>query len=456
MRKKLFLSTIGIILLTLILSIVSVDIVFRRQFTDYISQSNETMLEQLPSRLGAIYLKNGSWDTSSLEQINNSLPMEAYVTLKDPHGNIIARLENPMNAMHTHTGMPSMSSMDYTVQAWKTQSLPITGPRGIIAVAEIRYPTRARILDPQDEYFSAAVYNSLIVAGTISLIIGVVLSFLMSRRLVSPLRSLTAAAYRIGAGNLDERVSSRTADEVGWLAKAFNAMADNLKGQERLRKQFTADIAHELRTPLTSIRSYIEAFQDGVLPANAENLASISEEIDRLVGLVSDLSDLNIAEMGALAISPHPINLGSVIEKVIRNLTPAIQDKGLTISFANHTTNAEISGDEHLLTRLYYNLIHNSYKFTESGGAISVTLDSFIGQVQVKIKDSGIGMPKSVIPLIFERFYREDQSRNRETGGSGIGLALVKQIVLLHQGTISVESELGDGSVFTVTLPKSV
>ncbi len=454
MHKKLFLSTIGIILLTLILSIVSVNFVFRRQFADYVTQSNETMLKQLPSRLSAIYLKNGSWDTSSLEELDSSLPMEAYVTLKDPGGNIIAKLENPMNAMHTHTGMLNMTGMDYTVQAWKTQELPISGPQGIIAVAEIRYPTSARILDPQDASFSSEIFNSLILAGTLSLIIGATLSYLVSRRLVSPLRSLTEAAYRIGAGNLDERVASKTTDEVGWLAKAFNSMADNLKRQERLRKQFTADVAHELRTPLTSIRSYIEAFQDGVLPADPENLASINEEIGRLVGLVGDLTELNVADMGALAISPHPIDLKIVIDKVVHHLYPAIQDKGLNIS--TKTLSAEVLGDEHLLTRLLYNLIDNSCKYTEPGGLINVELDSLRDTVQVKIQDTGIGIPKSAIPLIFERFYREDQSRTRETGGSGIGLALVKQIVLLHQGTITVESEVGHGSIFTVTLPKGM
>lgn len=459
MRKKLFLSTIGIVLLTLILSIVSVNLVFRHQFFNYIAQSNETLLKQLPARLSTMYVGNGNWNASALEELENDLPMDVYVTLKDTKGNVIVNLENSMSAMHSQDGMMSMMGMQMnpndSIQQWETKKFQITDSHGPIAVAEVRYPSGTRILNPQDQSFSAAIFRSLILAGILSLVIGALLSFLMSRRLVSPLQTLTEAAYRIGAGNLNERVDSTSKDEVGWLAKAFNSMADDLTRQEKLRKQFIADIAHELRTPLTSIRGYIEAFQDGVLPADAENLASIDEEIGRLVGLVSDLKDLNIAEMGNLSVSLQPVNLVTVINKVIRNLSPVIRDKNINISFVYRESNQEIIGDEHLLTRLFYNLIHNSYKYTEPGGIISVELGSLKDSVQIVIRDTGIGISEADLPFIFERFYRTDRSRTRETGGSGIGLALVKQIVVIHQGDISVESKVGKGSAFSVVLPKT-
>lgn len=456
MRKKLFLSTIGIVLITLILSVVSVNLVFRNKFSGYIAQSTDAMLKQLPSRISATYEGNGNWNTSALNDIASSLPIEVYVILKDTQGNIIANLGNPMNDMHSPNGMMNMmgSRMGGNLTQYETKELQITGSQGPIGTAEVHFPSGTRILNPQDRAFSSQIFYSLIIAGIVSLLIGALLSYFISRRLVSPLKNLTQAAYQIGEGNLDEHVASSSKDEIGLLANAFNSMTDNLKRQEKLRKQLVADIAHELRTPLTSMRSYVEAFQDGVLPADADNLASINEEIERLVGLVSDLKDLNIAEMGALAVSLHPVDLVAIIDKATHNLSPLVQDKGLSLSFMHQEPQADILGDQHLLTRLFYNLIHNSYKYTEPGGRITVELNSMEDSVQVLIHDTGIGISKSDLPFIFERFYRTDRSRTRETGGSGIGLTLVKQIVVLHQGNISVESKMGEGSVFTVTLPK--
>lgn len=453
MRKKLFLTTLSIILFTLILSIVSVNFVFKQQFANYITQSNETIINQLPSRISAIYLRNDSWDIAALKQLNNDLPVDVYITLTDLQGNVIMNLENPMNAMHG--GMMNMMGLDYSVKEWKTKELPIVGADQTIATAQIRYPEVARILNPQDEKFSAAIFHSLIFAGVLALMIGMLMSYWMSRRLVAPLQSLTEAANRIGSGQFDERVPVNSKDEIGRLANAFNGMADRLKHQEYLRKQFSIDIAHELRTPLTSIRSFIEAFEDGVLPPSPDNLAIINSEISRMVGLASDLKDLNTAEIGEIRISPQPINIVSLVDNVIRSLYALFQDKDLKVDFIHKVQDIAISGDERLLTRLFYNLIHNAYKYTETGGEIRIEVDDLLDEVQIRIKDTGIGIPESDLANIFERFYRTDRSRARETGGSGIGLALVKQIVLLHHGTISVESTVGKGSLFTVRLPKT-
>ena len=458
MGKKLFLAILAIVLFTLVLSLLSVELVFKQQFTDYLTSSTEATIEQLPQHLVTAY-KNGTWDSATLTGIGESLPLGIEVTLKDSKGQTVATLMNSMEAMHRSMGDPNMNNMMgmsmpyYAVQGWKTQSMTVTDKGETIGIAIIRYPASARILNPQDVSFMNSIINALLAAGALTLILGVLLSYFTSKRLVNPLQRLTQAAYRIGQGNLAERVSLTTRDEVGQLAQAFNSMADNLQRQESLRKQFIADIAHELRTPLTSMRSYIEAFQDGVLPPNQEHLSALNEEIDRLVGLASDLKDLNVAEMGALQVKLHPVNINSVIEKVINSLFLLIQEKGLDLQWNPPASSPEISGDERLLTRLFYNLIHNAYKYTESGGTIKISILPTKDSLQITIADSGIGIPADEIPLIFERFYRTDKSRARETGGSGIGLALVRQIVLLHRGKITVQSTVGQGTAFAITLP---
>ncbi|GAB6155949.1 ATP-binding protein [Desulfosporosinus burensis] len=458
MRTKLFLSTLIIAIITLTFSMLSVNFVFKQQFTDYLTQANETTLEQLPSRLSALYQTKGTWDTASLNEVSHSLPIGAVVTLTDPNGKLIATLNNPMeDMMHGQGGMGmSMNMSTYSTTSWKTKTFTVSGPLGTLATAQVRYPATAQILNPQDVRFQSAVFRSLLFAGGLALLFGIILSYFTSRQLVAPLRRLMQAANRIGHGHLDERVDLRSKDEVGQLANAFNAMADNLDRQETLRKQFTADIAHELRTPLTSIKSYIEAFQDNVLPANQENLSSIHEEIDRLVDLSSDLKDLNVAEIGALQLNLEPVDLKDLLEKVIRNLYPLIQEKELALNWNAPEESVTMSGDERLLTRLFYNLVHNAYRYSNSGGQISVALTKTADFAEIKIKNTGIGISEDDLPLIFERFYRADKSRTRETGGTGIGLALVRQITDLHQGTISVQSKVGQETEFIVRLPKEI
>jgi len=457
MRKKLFLSTLIIALITLTFSMLAVNLVFHQQFSDYLTKTNEATFEQLPSRISSLYQSNGTWDQTALTEIGHTLPLGTVVTLTDTSGKLIATLSHTMEDMMNGQGGMNMNmgmGMSTSSTSWKTKTYTVSGPLGALGTALVRYPTTAPILNPQDVLFQSSVFRSLIFAGGLALLFGIILSYFMSLRLVAPLKHLTKAAGRIGQGQLDERVAIQTKDEVGQLATAFNAMVDNLNRQEILRKQFTADIAHELRTPLTSIKSYIEAFQDNVLPANQENLSSIQEEIDRLVDLSSDLKDLNVAEMGALTLIFEPVDLKHLLDKVIHSLHPLIQEKQLTLSWNPPPELMTMSGDGRLLTRLFYNLIHNAYRYSDVGGQITVALAQTPDFAEVRISNTGIGISKDDLPFIFERFYRADKSRTRETGGTGIGLALVHQITTLHQGAITVKSGDGQKTEFIVQLPK--
>lgn len=459
MRKKLFLSTLIIALITLTFSMLAVNFVFHQQFSDYLTKTNEATLEQLPSRLSSLYQSKGTWDQTALDEISHTLPIGTVVTLTDSSGKFIATLSHTMeDMMHGQGGMNMNMGMSgsSSITSWKTKTLTVSGPLGTLGTALVRYPATAQILDPQDVRFQSSVFRSLLSAGGLALLFGIILSYFTSRRLVAPLKRLTQAADRIGQGHLDERVGIQTNDEIGQLANAFNVMVDNLNRQEILRKQFTADIAHELRTPLTSIKSYIEAFQDNVLPADQENLSSIHEEIDRLVDLSSDLKDLNVAEMGALTLIFEPVDLKHLLDKVIHSLHPLIQEKQLTLGWNPPPEIVTMSGDGRLLTRLFYNLVHNAYRYSNISGQITISLSQTPDFAEIRIKNTGIGIPEEDLSLIFERFYRADKSRTRETGGTGIGLALVQQITTFHHGTIIVKSMLGQQTEFIVHLPKEV
>lgn len=452
MRRKLFLTTLAIVLLTLTLSMLAVNLVFNQQFDDYLTQTTEAKLLELPAQLSTAYETYGSWDQRTLERVARSLPMGTQVTLLDPNGQQIAEFGNSMQGMMR--GMRGMLGSNIR-PVFKTKNLPVLGTQGELATAVVSYPSRGHALNAQESVFTAAIFRSLLMAGGLALLLGILLSYWTSRRLAAPLQHLTEAAERIGQGQFDQCVSVNTKDEVGKLALAFNTMADNLQKQERLRKQFTADIAHELRTPLTSIRSYIEAFQDGVLPPDAENLASLQKEIDRLVDLSSSLRDLNLAEIGELKLNVQPVDLGNLLNNVLHNLQPLLHEKNLALSWHPPSVPLVFNGDEQLLTQLFFNLLYNAYRYSEANDKITVELAYDSRFVTVYMTDTGIGIAEHDLPNIFERFYRADKSRARKTGGAGIGLALVRQITELHRGDVSVRSKLGEGSTFTVKLPRN-
>ncbi|WP_206811898.1 sensor histidine kinase [Paradesulfitobacterium ferrireducens] len=451
MLKKLFLSTTAVVLFSLLLSVFSVNLVFNQEFSKYLSQTVESFLSELPARLSTLYQTKGGWDRTALNQMSKTLPLGTEVTLLDSQNQTVAVLTNPDTDMMSNPGF--MMSMGHSLGSWKSKTIEISTPQGIVGSARIVYPAAPRILNPQDQAFQSAILRSLMLAGALALILGIILNYLITRRLVRPLKHLTKAADRIGQGRFEERVPVSGKDEVGSLAQAFNSMADRLTHQEKLRKQFTADIAHELRTPLTSIRSYIEAFQDGVLPPDEHNLTILNEEIERLVGLATDLKDLNISEMGGLQLHLSPINLGKLLEKVAYNLSPLIKEKELTLAWGLPSAPVQLEGDERLLTRLFYNILHNAYKYSPEQSEIRITLERETDGVNVQIRDHGSGIDPEDLPYIFERFYRADKSRSRASGGSGIGLALVKQITNLHQGSVTASSTPGSETVFTVKLP---
>lgn len=455
MLKKLFLATTAVVLLAVLLSVLSVNLVFNQEFSKYLSQTVESVLTDLPARLSTLYQNKGGWDRSALNELSKSLPLGTEVTLLDSQERTVAVLSNSdTDMMSQHNTMMAMMGMGRSFAEWKSKTIEIVTPQGIVGTARIVYLAAPRVLNPQDLSFQSAVLRSLVLAGVLALILGILLNYLITRHLVRPLKRLTEAAHRIGQGRFDERVVISAKDEVGTLAQAFNSMADRLTHQEKLRKQFTADIAHELRTPLTSIRSYIEAFQDGVLPPNEQNLSVLNEEIDRLVGLATDLKDLNISEMGALQLHLSLINLKDLLKKVAHNLSPLIKEKDLDLVWNLPPAPVELEGDERLLTRLFYNILHNAYKYNSEHGGITIILDQAPESIEVRIKDNGPGIAREDLPFIFERFYRADKSRSRASGGSGIGLALVSQIARLHQGSVEASSTPDVGSVFTVTLPK--
>jgi two-component system, OmpR family, sensor histidine kinase BaeS len=275
---------------------------------------------------------------------------------------------------------------------------------------------------------------------------------LLSRRVLRPIASLTAAAGRLGRGDLASRVAVVGSDEVAELGRSFNRMADSLQRGEERQRRLVADVAHELRTPLANLRGYLEALKDGVIEPDPELFTSLHEEAVLQQRIVNDLQDLALAEAGTLAYHRTIIDLAEVLETTRAAHHAVAESAGVRLAVATPGP-AQVYADPDRLRQVLGNLVTNAIRATSAGG--SVTLSSAVDgtAVVVRVADTGTGIAPASLPSVFDRFWRADSARGRRTGGSGLGLSIARQIVTDHGGTITVASQLGVGTTFTITLP---
>lgn len=301
--------------------------------------------------------------------------------------------------------------------------------------------------------FLSDVRRSLWIAGGLSGLAAVVLALIVSRQLTRPLRRLAAAAGEIALGNLAVRINERTQDEAGQVGKAFDTMADALQQQEQARQSFMADIAHELRNPLTVLRGNLEAIQDGLLEPTPEQVSTLHGQSVTLSRLVEDLRTLSLASTGHLEIHRQEMDLRQVAGTVVTGFQPAAAERGIVLSLQAPNELPLVFADPERVGQALRNLIDNALRYTPAGGSVVVSLTAKGGQATVAVADTGGGVAPQDLPHVFDRFYRADRSRSRATGGSGVGLAIVKQLVEAQGGGVSAQSEPGRGSTFAFSLP---
>ncbi len=302
-------------------------------------------------------------------------------------------------------------------------------------------------------------YNTIgrffLLGGLLAVAIAILLTFLLSRRILAPVRAITSAARQFGRGDFSQRVDFRSKGEVGELAQSFNSMAENLEHTERLRRNMVADVAHELRTPLSNLSGYLEAIRDGVIQPDESTIRSLSEEASSLSRLVDDLQELSLADAGELKLIIQPEDVSGLIREAVAALQTKALAKNLTVSADLPARLPLVDIDAHRIKQVLHNLLENAVAHTDQAGRITVAARHEDNQVHISVADTGEGITAEDLPFIFERFYRVDRSRARATGGRGLGLTIARRLVEAHGGTIEVKSEPGQGCTFTFTLPVS-
>lgn len=302
------------------------------------------------------------------------------------------------------------------------------------------------------QMFLTAVHHYLIWATVLALCLAIILSYLLTRRVLRPLSQMTSVTREIAAGNYSARVDVVTRDEVGELGMAFNRMADSLKQIESLRKNMVADVAHDLRTPLTNLRGYLEALNDDVIPPSRKMFQMLLAEILHLVHLVESLQQLAKADVAKAYIDKKTMNLAESIDQMVELFRPNFQARNLVVETTFSDGTETVIADKEKVLQVLRNLLENALKFSREGGTVTVTIEPAPGGVRVIVANTGQEVSPEDLPYIFERFYKTDRSRSVERAGAGIGLSIVKELVEAHGGTVGAESSGGETRIW-FTLP---
>jgi len=316
-------------------------------------------------------------------------------------------------------------------------------------------PRERAALSNEEKTFARSVNRWLLLGAAGGGILALALTAAMSRRILRPVEELTAAARQIEAGDRGARVRVRSGDEVGRLAAAFNSMAEAVRKTEELRRGMVNDVAHELRTPLTNLRCQLEALQDGLVPLDRAAVDSLHEEALLLGRLVGDLQDLALAEAGQLPLALEDVRLAPVAEAALTAVRPLAAARGVDLRSDVPADLPPARADRERLGQILRNLLTNGIAHTPAGGAITVGGAMRGAHVEVAVSDTGSGISAEQLPHVFERFYRTDPSRSRASGGAGLGLSIVRQLVQAHGGEVGAESAPGKGSTFRFTLPRA-
>lgn len=302
---------------------------------------------------------------------------------------------------------------------------------------------------PLDQKYIDQINQALWIAALGGVLIAFILGLLIARSMTHPIRELTHATHEMAQGKLHQQLDVRSQDELGELAQAFNQMSADLTKANQARKQMTADIAHDLRNPLTVLSGYLESLQDGKLKPTPERFAVMQAEVTHLQHLVEDLRLLSLADSGELKLHPEPTSISELLKRVAEAYRHQAEQSQIGLHVEAELNLPEVSLDPARMEQVLGNLVSNALRYTPQGGKIQLSAKRESGSLSVSVSDNGSGIPADILPYIFERSYRGDESRSGNE--SGLGLAIAKSIVELHKGRISVEST-ESGSRFSIFL----
>lgn len=459
LRSKLSLSYVMVIILCVLLVSGVTNYFSDKHFREYVKQNQEQRNRDIVTQLSRQYREDGGWNDEGIEGIGvDALENGLIIKVRDRDGillwdatkhnngmcrRIIAQMSNNMSKRYpyiegTYAEIPH--AIYDTLDKVGTVEIGSYGPY---------------YLNAHDLSFINTLNRVLLGAGGVSVLFALAAGHIMAKRLTSPISKVIQSAQSIEKGNFRDRIRNGSDTvEINQLTSTINNLAETMERQEALRKRLTADLAHELRTPLATLQSHMEAMIDGIWKPETERLKSCHTEIVRISKMIDDLERLAHYEGENLVLNKDSFDVTGLIKRLVQNFESDFLSKDIAIAVRGGRS--EIYADKDKISQVLVNLLSNALKYTPQGGKVTISVREKKDMTQIVVKDNGQGIPKEDLPYIFERLYRADKSRNRLTGGSGIGLTIARSIVAAHGGTIEVNSTEGQGTEFIVSLPLRV
>ncbi len=413
-------------------------------------------------------LRGSSRDAEQLRLIDSARQAATAAAYDPPRGVSIYRLtrDGTWIGQRPPTGIPVRHDRGFHIgsaEGYNLVALPAYDDEGrwvgtVYAIRKI--PSTSWLARVRDTFGFLQHYAwQLLLGGALAAGTALLMARLLALGLTRPLREMARAAGTMARGDYGTRVSADSRDEVGQLAAAFNRMAGELEQVERLRRDLVANVSHELKTPISALRAHLENLLDGVEQPDRETLQIMLQQSERLSRLVEQLLDLSRLESGDVPMDARPMSLAPLVDQVVSEVEVAATGRTTGVprprNLVAHDLPA-VMADAERIHQVLFNLLDNAVKFTPPDGTVEVTAAVVGDRCEVTVTDTGTGIPADGLQFVFERFYRADPARARDsggTGGTGIGLAIVRSVVEAHGGRVRAESEAGRGSVFTFDLP---
>lgn len=423
LRARLALALVAVAVLAIGVATIVGDIGLKPRLARSAHARLERSAQHFADLAAAVYAEAGSWPRAqptlrhlaALDDLHAQVQLaDRVVVLTDPLGGV--RSEAPLVIGSRRVGTVTIS------------------------------PASGGVYTPEERDLRKSLDRLHLISGAIAIAAGLLIAFLLAETLTRPLRRLRQTAERMEHGEVDVRVDSRGSAEMVALGRALNRLAETLEHEEEIRKANAADLAHELRTPVNALLSRIEAAQDGVLEG-PENLEAMHSEALRLTRLLDDLARLADAERPGMLLDKRSVDLADVARAVAASFEPRFNERGVRLVV--ETEPAVVMGERDRLEQIATNLVANALRYTEHG-EVRLAVRQEQEHAVLEVTDTGIGIAPEDLRHIFTRFWRGDRSRSRATGGAGIGLSIVRELVRAHDGRIDVDSTPGRGSHFRV------
>jgi len=462
-RWRLALAFASIAVMTVALAGVLLSAAWNYQFNEYVHDNLQISADGIAQIVGNAYPQYGGFTIETLVQIPRFGPSSNIgVQVVDEKDQIVydeASMRAHMQGLASGQvpAMPTSASATKPTVVLQPSGPAVTSPIwvGHVRVGTVRvwsYGAGA-LLTSRDLQFRQGSFMGLALAALVAVAVSGLAGIWFANRLVGPIEKITKTAIALKGGDPDARTGMKSNDEIGFLGKTFDEMADSIEADRDMERRLTADVAHELRTPLQAIQATVEAMQDGVLPADEERLGIVRDETRRLARLTNGILELTRLERGTVPFALARIDAAGPVRAAVDSLEALIETCELTLS-SDIADGVVIRADADRLQQAVSNLLSNAARYTPAGGKVHVVLRRDMTVALIEVSDTGIGISEEDRQRVFGRFWRADDARATTTGGLGIGLAVTKEIVERHGGTIAVMRRSdGPGTVFTIRIP---